>query len=633
MHPYPCINRYLIKLILLVSFLEVYASGANAYNLPASANGSEIKTGTDKYEMYCQIAENSKDADSIIYYGNLAMNIAKKIGRSQARPMILMGDGYLQSGKLPLALKYFTSAANQYRDDNNDIGIATAYTYISEVYINQGNHLNAKSYLKKAIKIFQDEKDSIRLASAFHNLGYEYYRVEEYDSALLLFSKSQRIYHNLDHQEGYAYCLGNSGLVYARQMKFDEAEKYLLDAIKILDGFEDERAVTDFMIEYARVLEQKGKVDDAVRYASKSYQVASKNKIIELKRDAALCLSHLYKSANQYDSAYYFQSLFMSLSDSINNLASIQKMADLRTEFEVAQKQAEVDLLTKEKISQLIVIGALVLIILLAGGLILLYYNSLKRVRKFTGILEERRKMLEHQSTELRNLNDIKDRFFSIISHDLRGPISSLGGISFMIKESLESENKVLLHEIADYIDQTVISLSGLLENLLNWALSQQGQLPLNEEKIDTKKLVNEVVKLFTTVSISKHIRIKLKLKDNLFVRGDNNSIMTIIRNLLSNAFKFTNMGGQIEISSRKHKEGMIEIKISDNGIGIPADKLSWLFQLEKVKSTRGTEKEKGIGLGLTLVHEFVKLNKGDIKVQSIVGKGTSFTLFFLEYK
>jgi two-component system NtrC family sensor kinase len=258
-----------------------------------------------------------------------------------------------------------------------------------------------------------------------------------------------------------------------------------------------------------------------------------------------------------------------------------------------------------------------------------MYYYNLKRLRKLTIDLEERRLLLEKQSTELTELNRIKDKFFSVISHDLRGPISSIGGISFMIKESLENNTPALLNEITDYIDQTVFSLTNLLENLLNWARNQQGRIPFVAENIDTKTTITEVVKLFSTVTLLKNIRIDLKLKPKLVISGDRNSMMMIVRNLLSNALKFTNPGGVVGITTTLTEDNKVEIVVSDNGVGIPEDKIPWLFEFRENKSTYGTEKEKGVGLGLNLVYEFVKMNGGTIEVNSSVGKGTRFILQF----
>jgi two-component system, NtrC family, sensor kinase len=285
--------------------------------------------------------------------------------------------------------------------------------------------------------------------------------------------------------------------------------------------------------------------------------------------------------------------------------------------------------LQKNRVIQRIVIGGLILILLLAMGLVGLYYYNLKRLQKLTAALDERRLLLEKQSTELKELNRIKDKFFSVISHDLRGPISSIAGISYMINESVENNNPALLHEITEYIDQTVFSLTALLENLLNWAQNQQGKFPYHEENIDTKVTIQEVVKLFSTIALLKNIRITLKIKPKLIIPGDRNSMMMILRNLLSNALKFTHKGGEVSIATGITPDGRAEIVVSDNGTGIPAEKIPWIFDFRENKSTYGTEKEKGIGLGLNLIHEFVIMNKGTIEVKSTVGVGTSFIMRF----
>ncbi len=582
-----------------------------------------------KYSAYYSKAEQATDADSIIRYSDEAITIAKKIAINPARALILKGNGYHLSGKLTLAVECFTQAATLYQKNNNIIGVATAYTYLSEAYISQQNHDNAKLYLNKAIEIFNKENDSVRLASALHNLGFEYYRVQQYDSALILYDAASKVYRNLDYEAENAYCIGNSGLVYSKMNKLTQAEDNLLQAIDILKKYDDVRAVADFIIEYAYVLQRKGKIQSALQNANKGFNLASDNNITELKRNAAFRLSKIYEQMQRYDSAFRYQLIYYTYSDSIRNLESIQKTADLRTEFEVAQKQAEVDILKKNKTMQRIVIGAMGVIVLLAAGFIIIIYLNLKRNRKLTVVLEERKRLLEKQSSELRELNRIKDRFFSIISHDLRSPLASLGGISFLIKESLEQNNKSLLNQATDYIDQTVISLTGLLENLLNWAMSQQGKLPFKKGSVELESIIKEVVKTFASVTLTKNQQIDLQLEPGLTIQADKNSMMTILRNLVSNALKFSNTGGTITISTVTKEKKVAEIRIADNGIGIPKEKMKDLFKLKQDKSSRGTENEKGIGLGLSLVQEFVKLNKGTIQVSSKVGEGTTFILQF----
>jgi two-component system NtrC family sensor kinase len=623
-----------IRFFFLSVLLFLFSSGHAAHLIPADSSYVLKKNGQspkeiERYDALCLKAEQATDADSIMKYSNEAIEMAEELGVSPSRPLLLKGNGLHLSGKLTLAVECFTAAAQLYRQENNAIGVATAYTYMSEAYISQQNHNNAKLYLRRAIDIFKEENDSTRLASALHNLGFEYYRTQQYDSALILFANSAAVYHKLHYETGIAYCIGNSGLVYSKLNKLDKAEKRLLKAIGMLEKHDDARAVADFTIEYAHVQQRKGKITDAIQSAHKSLSIASRNNITELKRDAAYRLSKIYEQIYRYDSAFHYLLVYYTYSDSIRNIESIQKTADLRTEFEVAQKQAEVDILEKNKSMQRIIIVSLGVIILLAAGFIVMIYISLKRNRRLTGILEERRKQLEKQSSELRELNHIKDRFFSIISHDLRAPIASISGISFMIKESVESDNRALLNQVTDYIDQSVISLTGLLENMLNWALSQQGKFPYKVEEVELESIIGEVVKTFVSVTLSKNQNIRLNLEPGLVIQADKNSMMTIIRNLLSNALKFTDREGRITITTRTIDNGFAEIRVDDTGIGIPEEKMADLFKLKDDKSSRGTDNEKGIGLGLNLVQEFVTLNKGTIQAKSKVGEGSSFILRF----
>jgi tetratricopeptide (TPR) repeat protein len=416
-------------------------------------------------------AENSSDADTIIFYGNKALQFAEENELSISRSLLALGDGFLQSGNHIKALECFTRAANAYEAENKPIGMATAFNYISNVYSAQQNYNNSISYLRRAINIYQDLDDTKRLADSKHNLAYAYYELEKYDTALIVFSEAKEKYEELGNEYEMAYCIGNSGLVLLKQKKFEEAENNFLEAIQILRKYNDEYAIIDFMVGYAKVLKHKKEFKKAINFALQSYKLAQKNNISDYKRDASYCLSELYKFSNKYDSAIYYLEIHYAVRDSIKNLQSIQQMADLRTEFEVSQKQLEVDSLNKRKTIQLIIISALIIIIILAGILISVYRKNLKRVRKFTAVLNERKNQLEKQRKELEELNGIKDKFFSIISHDLRSPINSLGGISFMIRESIENDSPNLLWKVVDYIDKTTFSLSSLLDNLLNWAM------------------------------------------------------------------------------------------------------------------------------------------------------------------
>jgi len=384
-------------------------------------NYGMVKDDTKKLELLFKIASNSVDADTILKYSEQAITLAEKLNINSVQAIVFKGSGYLNSGKLASALECFMKAANYYKVDHNNVGIAATYIYISEAYNQQENYDNAKYYLKNAVQILRKEEDTIRLASALHNLGYTNYCMGQYDTALILFSETREIYQKLGYLTEYAFCLGNSGLVYSRQSEFQKAEEYLLRAIEILTKQGDERAVTQYMIEYAGILQHKGEIKKGITSAKVSFGNATKNNFLEFERDAAYRLAKLYQISGKYDSAYYYQSRYINANDSIKNFKNIQKMADLRTEFEVAKKQAEVEVLRKNKIIQLIVIVGLVLILFLAMGLILLYYYSLKRSKRLSAALDERRILLEKQSQELKKqqeeLRHQKEEIISSINY------------------------------------------------------------------------------------------------------------------------------------------------------------------------------------------------------------------------
>jgi len=369
-------------------------------------DNDRVEEDTAKYNLLCRIIASTNDIDKEFEYCDQAIKLADKLNIVPAQPYVYKGIGYLDLGNLALALECFIKAANYYKELGSNDGLALTFQYIAETYNQQENYNNSKRYLKDAIEIYKKDRDSINHALALINLGYTNYSMGQYDTALILYSTTSEILQKLGYTAQYAYCIGNSGLAYSRLLDFDKAEDYLLRAIEILTSEGDERAVTEYMIEYADILQYKGETRKAIACATMGFGSAIKNGIKEYERDAAQTLARLYEISGMYDSAYHYLKLYISANDSINSVENIQKMADLRTEFELAKKQTEVEILQKNKLFQSIVILGLVIILLLAMGLILLYYLSLKRSRKLMAALDERHVLLEKQSSELKEKNE-----------------------------------------------------------------------------------------------------------------------------------------------------------------------------------------------------------------------------------
>jgi signal transduction histidine kinase len=237
---------------------------------------------------------------------------------------------------------------------------------------------------------------------------------------------------------------------------------------------------------------------------------------------------------------------------------------------------------------------------------------------------------LKENEKQLRELNSTKDKFFSIIAHDLKSPFNSLLGFTDLFLENYDSfddeERKLIIESLNNSSKKTYL----LLENLLTWSCSQTGSIEFSPEEIQIKTLIHEVISLSQPAAENKSIGLFDKTDADIFVYADKNMLQTVFRNLITNAIKFTRKEGIVIISANKpNKQGFVEISVSDTGIGIPDTIIDDLFLIDKNISTPGTEKEQGTGLGLILCKEFVEKQGGEISVESEIGKGSKiiFTL------
>jgi PAS domain S-box-containing protein len=244
----------------------------------------------------------------------------------------------------------------------------------------------------------------------------------------------------------------------------------------------------------------------------------------------------------------------------------------------------------------------------------------------FLGYIGSCYDITENKNNELQllELNATKDKFFSIIAHDLKTPFTSIIGFSEHLVEQIKEKDYDKIDEFAKIILQSSHRAMDLLMNIMDWAQSQSGRLEFNSECFDMVSLANEVILLLSDIAQQKSIIITSILPPSIQINADKEMISAVLRNLISNAIKFTQANGKITISA-KTKQNEITVSVSDNGVGISNERIEKLFNISESYSTRGTQNEKGTGLGLILCEEFIKKHKGEIWVESLEGIGTTF--------
>jgi len=233
---------------------------------------------------------------------------------------------------------------------------------------------------------------------------------------------------------------------------------------------------------------------------------------------------------------------------------------------------------------------------------------------------------LRAKKDELQEAVGVKNKFISILAHDLKNPFNSLIGFSYLLKDEVENYSNENLKEFVNNIHDVTTNTYFFLEELLEWARTQQDLVAFNPENIHVIQIVNDCISYLLSASKTKNIEIDCKISQDLYVFADKNMLKTILRNLISNAIKFTSKCGQIRITANI-KEPYIEIIVSDTGIGMDTNTLESLFKIDKTKSIKGTEGERGTGFGLLLCKEFVEKHGGTICVKSELGIGSDFII------
>ncbi len=377
---------------LLIGFFFIILTGYGqdqkiADSLKKIYQNNKLKDSA-KLELLLNLSFNEVDNLNLsLQYAEELISLSKKLGSYSYlhNGYFLKGAALMSKGNLEKALDSYFKSGEAARSANSIHGEGNSYVAIADIYAKSKNHRNARLYYNKAIAILRQTNDSVALASAILNSGDEFLNNKNYDSAFLYFKESEKIFEKVSYLSGEAYCLGNLGMVYANTGKDELAEANINEAIQILEDTEDYYPICVYLISMSDIYLKKGDQQTAMNYAKRSLQLAEQYGLKEQISDANKKLSELYEKAGDHYKALQRYKNYILYRDSVNNIQSVQKMADLRTDFEVSRKQVEVDLLNQQKRNQQIMVISLVIILGLAFiilGTLYWYYKTISREKK-----------------------------------------------------------------------------------------------------------------------------------------------------------------------------------------------------------------------------------------------------------
>lgn len=322
---------------------------------------------------------------------------------------------------------------------------------------------------------------------------------------------------------------------------------------------------------------------------------------------------------------------FVLCSDSLAQKEKYDQISNLEKRYESEKKENEIERLEtaqqytltqlrKNKQLKQLGITSAVLLLLLALFIWLKYLDKMKSNK----MLEAKNKIIEKSEQELRELNASKNKFFSIIAHDLKNPLHAVLGYSYLMNSEYNHFTDDERRKFASEIHQSTNNIFRLLQNLLEWSRSQTGKLKFSPAVIEYQHVLDNSLSVLKSMADQKHIAIKTGNDPGLKMFADPVMVETVMRNLINNAIKFTPEGGQIEVSA-KQLDDEILVSVCDSGVGISEEESQNLFRIDSKVKRKGTNNEEGSGLGLILCHEFVTKHKGKIWVKSTPGKGSEF--------
>jgi signal transduction histidine kinase len=468
-------------------------------------------------------------------------------------------------------------------------------------------------------------------AEAKANLAELHMTKGEHDTALDLHKQALSIRRALDDAKGEAQSLNDIGELY-RAMKNDEKAMANHEvALNIRRKLRDGSGIAESHNHIGSLLLAKKNYQDAVGNFQAALDAA---KSVNAQNQMIRSLEHLsvcFQAVGDYKKALEYREQFAALNEMVLHETNAQRLLETQNRYVIQQRENQIDKLDnirklreaelreQEKINNLLyaIISLGVVIVLLGCYL----YFMKQRSNKMLQVVNEK---INKQNTELQELNATKDKFFSIISHDLKGPLNSLTSFSGLLINHTDSLSKDEIQLLAKDLDKSVKNLFALLENLLEWSRSQTGNIEFTPTVFSVTELLQINKDLLHAQAQNKKIQIEDKSQDVLFVNAHKHSVNTVIRNLLSNAIKFTPEGGRITLDARTENDHIL-VSVRDNGVGMPKEVMEKLFRIDTKHSTRGTADEKGTGLGLILCKDFIEKNGGKIWVESEPGKGSTF--------
>lgn len=627
-----------------------------------------------KTTIYLELVKATvKDSAKANFYNQKALEsaIANKQLPEQAKSAFYSAKIHFTARDFVNAISHYEKAFRLFQQLNDTMGMTDCYSYIgisnfnmskskeaiasyleglklsrndpdysAELLANIGlvhdemdNFKEAIKYYKQALVLNKSIRDTGSMAIDYDYLGISYSRLKMPDSSLINYHKALYLFKKIKKEDRYAVSLSNIAWVF---QNYPDSLNKSIDCFQMAwKKFQElgwNHYEPDILHGIGSILSTQGKYEEAISVYKKSIQLAFEFKReFFLKKQLYQGISEVYQKKGDYKRALEYHILYTQYNDSTTAKQKLEQIANLEKQYETEKKQNEISQLQvrqnlmnvqlqKNKLLKVLGFVTASLLLIFVFFVLIRYFDKIK----LNQLLETKNKRIEQSENELRLLNASKNKFFSIIAHDLKNPFHTVMGYSYLLSNDYENFTETERRKFASDIHQSTNNIFRLLQNLLEWSRSQTGQLTYNPCKIEFKRIFDNAISVLQSLANQKNIRLEYSFSEDLILYADPQMIETVLRNLINNAIKFTPENGKIEITAFRI-DNQVSIYVQDSGIGISQEEAQYLFRIDSTVKRKGTNNEDGSGLGLILCSEFVQKNNGSIGVNSAPGKGSSF--------
>lgn len=638
-----------IKSLLLFCFFSVLFSlsaFADSQTSLDSLNKRYTKvSGQEKLETLLELSRAYWETEpgKSIEMGGRALATAQSLEYDQeiVKAMYYLGTAYYIDNQYDNSLDYLLRAYRFAKSHDYPKEVADISQQLATVYYQSGKINKTYSYTEEANKIYEKLNDKIGIARCLNLFGVYYQSIKDYDQAISYLQEGLDLGKEISHRPVVGELLNDIGSLYTEMGDTLKAIRTYREAVDYYKSNGPNYKTGAFELNMSELYLHHNDLTKAKHHLDKGYLIGRQLKSKRLLRDYYKYLSLYYTKLGDYRSSVSAYQNLQTYQDSISSEQLSNKIDDLDSRHIEDIKNQENQILRDEnqtqqlEINRQYTIGLLILLLLLVVIFLLTfrYRNNLKdnellylRNRLVSQHQEEligAMKRLKESEDKLRAANETKDKMFSLIAHDLRGAIGNISnGLRMMLTDkdlNLSEEDKT---EFLESLFHSADNSFELLENLLFWAKNQTSTISANLQMVDASSIISSNINLSAELAKIKSIRLIVTANPSVEVYIDWNMINTVVRNLISNAIKFTNKGGTIEVKS-EIGEYFVKILVIDDGIGMMPEQIDNIYE---GKTTDGTANEKGTGLGITLCRDFLVKNHGKMMVESEVDKGSIFS-------